>query len=69
MLSRTLGRLFKLPTALASSAYYFCVRLFSLTSFIKSKVASPYIAIVNGFPCVVTPLDTISFFFLKIWMD
>ena len=49
-------------TAFASSAYYFCVRLLSLTSSIKSKVASPYIAIANGSLCVVTSLDRISFF-------
>ena len=65
MLPRTLRRLFKLPTAFSSSAYHFCVRLLLFTSFIKSKVASPYIAIANGSPCVVPSLDRITFLFTK----
>ena len=62
MLSRTHRRLFKLPTAFPSSAYRFCVRLLSLTSFFKVKVASPYIAIADGSPCVVPSLDRVTFF-------
>ena len=69
MLSRTHRRLFKLPTALPSSAYHFCVTLLSLTSFIKGTVASPYIAIANGSPCVVPSLDRITFLFTKSLMD
>ena len=65
MLSKTLHRLFILPTAYQSSAYHFCVRLLSLTSFIKGKVASPYIAIANGSPCVIPSLDRITFSFTK----
>ena len=62
MLSRSLRRLVKLPTAFPSSAYHFCVRMLSLTSFIKGKMASPYNAIANGSPCVVPSLDKITFF-------
>ena len=36
-----------------------------LTSFIKSKVASPYIANANGSSCVVPSLDRITFLFTK----
>ena len=39
--------------------------LFSLTSFIMGKVASPYIAIANGSPCVVHSLDRVTFLFTK----
>ena len=65
MLSRTLRSLFNLSTAFPSSEYHFCVRLLSLTSFIKDKVASPYNAIANGSPCVVPSLDRITFLFTK----
>ena len=65
MLSRTLRRIFKLPTAFPSSAYHFCVRLLSLTSFVQGKVASPYIAIANGSPCVVPSLDRTTFIFMR----
>ena len=66
MLSRTLRRLLKFPTVFPSSAYHFCVRMLSLTSFIKSEVASPYLVIANGSPCVVPSPDRLTFFlFLK----
>ena len=67
MLSRTLRRLFKFPAAFSQYANHFCVRLLSLTSFIKGKVASPYIAIANGSPYVVPSLDRINFLFAKSW--
>ena len=57
--------LFKFPTAFITSAYHFCDRLLSLTSFIKGKVASPYIAIANGSSCVVPSLDRITFLLTK----
>ena len=62
ILSRTLRSLFKLSTAFPSSEYHLFVRLLSVTSFIKDKVASPYNAIANGSPCVVPSLDRITFF-------
>ena len=39
--------------------------MLSLTSFTKGKVASPYIAIANGSPCVVPYLDRFNFLFSK----
>ena len=50
---------FQIIDCVPIASYHFCVRLLSLTSFIKAEVASPYIAIANGSPCVVPSLDKI----------
>ena len=51
--SRTVRRLFNLPTAFPSSAYHFWVTLSTDKSFKRGIMARPYMVIASGSPWVV----------------